>query len=225
MQCIYVYFVNLFPQLLNAFVCLLKLVPLYSRSQVGHLWMRFLFSATYYGVVLSGKKRERKETRCDNSWFSVCAFTPVPPGSTGCLELHLPHKFMRPHPLSCLSGGRWFLSVSSSLPHPKPVKVHFTHFNAGGNTAQWTKVICSRAPQSSDGAKRKRNLLTPAWVYSPFLDQAKQISYLGLSWWPSSKELASWRKEFWNIKASHGGSGGIGNWWSFKTRNNLYFSP
>lgn len=33
MQCIYVYFVNLFPQLLNAFVCLLKLVPLYSRSQ------------------------------------------------------------------------------------------------------------------------------------------------------------------------------------------------
>lgn len=124
-----------------------------------------------------------------------------------------------------LSGGRWFLSVSSSLPHPKPVKVHFTHFNAGGNTAQWTKVICSRAPQSSDGAKRKRNLLTPAWVYSPFLDQAKQISYLGLSWWPASKELASWRKEFWNIKASHGGSWGIGNWWSFKTRNNLYFSP
>ena len=132
MQCIYVSFVTFFPQLLNAFVCLLKLVSLYSRSQVGHLWMWFLFSATYYSVVLNGKKRERKETRCDNSWFSVCEFTPVPPGSTGCLELHLPPKFMCPHPLSCLSGGRWFLSVSSSLPHPKPVKVHFTHFKVGG---------------------------------------------------------------------------------------------
>lgn len=132
MQCTYVCFVSLFPQLLNAFVFLLKLVPLYSRSQAGHQWIWFLFSATYYSVVLNGKKRERKERRCDNSWFSACEVTPIPPGSTRCLELHLPPKFMRPHPLSCLSGGRWFLSVSSSLPHTRPVKVHFTHFKVGG---------------------------------------------------------------------------------------------
>ena len=95
----------------------------------------------------------------------------------------------------------------------------------GENKAQWTKVICSRAPQSSDGAKRKRNLLTPAWVHSPFLDQAKEISCLGLSWPPAIKDLASWRRVLKHKSISWWEWGGIRNWWSFKTRNNLYFSP
>lgn len=208
MQCACVCFVNLFPQLLNAFVRLLKLVPLYSRSQVGHLWMWFPFSTTQYSVVLNGKKRERKEARYDNSWFSVCEFTPVPPGSTGCLELHLPPKFMRLHPLSCLSGDRWFLSVSSSLPHAKPVKVHFTHFRVGGkikhSELKWFVLELHKAVMEPRG--KGISWLLPGSIVLSWIKPSRSlilawVDHLPLRTWPVGEE-------FWNIKASHGGSGG-----------------
>ena len=152
-----------FSQLLNTLVACWNWYLLIQVSMLAHLWMRFLFRAIYYSIVLNGKGGERKETPCDNSWFSGCEFTPVPPGSTRRLEHRLPPKFMHPHPLSCL-GADGFSPYYPRHHTLSQVRHILLTQNLGETEAQWSKVICSRVPLSSDGAKIKRNLQTPAWV-------------------------------------------------------------
>lgn len=152
-----------FSQLLNTLVACRNWYLLIQVSTLAHLWMRFLYRAIDYSLVLNGEGGERKETPCDNSWFSGCEFTPVPPGSTRHLEHRLPPKFTHPHPLSCLGAG----GFSPYYPHYRTLS-QLRHIllalNLGETEAPWSKVICSRIPLSSDAAKIKRNLQTPAWV-------------------------------------------------------------